>query len=443
MKRTAGKTGVRLAMGVIALAVAHGFAAAGTGTGTGAAGSGQASDGAIDDAFSGQTSITVRDAHVITGGHGALTLGQIADIRGAMREELAGVVVLERAERHGADGVTITLDDVRRAIDDWDARARQGGAAKVNWGRVMLAGSACGVRVIEPEAKEGVQRPRAVLRDAQPVAIDVTGADTLRRRLGLRLAAMYDVDASDVRVRLMAASPGESAALDQACRPDVRVEVQPEGGASAGRVPLRVDLYRDERLLSTHRYTADVEVRRAVAVLSSAVERDAGIDASMVTTQERWVSPMNAEALRPEELRGLIARRRLEAGSMITRGDVQTPMVVRRGDFVTVHTVSGPFVIKARARAMTSARDGEMVTLQVEGSKKTFNARMSGRGVAVMIVNDATPGVEASEPDAGRDANAGEDVASTDRTVRVGSVTATGVTVRERARQGPRSRINP
>ncbi|MCE2967627.1 MAG: flagellar basal body P-ring formation chaperone FlgA [Phycisphaerales bacterium] len=437
MKRTAGNAGMRLVAGVIALAVAHGLC---VGVGSAAAGGRDDAGAALAD---GQTSITVRDSHVISDAAGPLTLGQIADIRGANRERLAGVVVLERSALRSGDGVTITLEDVRRAIDEWDASGREGGAARVNWGRVMLAGSACSVRMMETQVRQDERKPRPALRDERPVGIDVAGADTLRRRIGLRLAAMYEVDPSDVRVRLMAAAPDQSAALDQACRPDVRVEVQPEGGASAGRVPLRVDVYRDDRLLSTHRYTADIEIRRAVAVLNMAVERDAGIDASMVSTQERWVSPMSAEALRPEEMRGLIARRRLDAGSMITRGDVQTPIVVRRGDFVTVHTVSGPFVIKARARALSSARDGEVVTLQVEGSKKTFNARMSGRGVAVMIVNDATPSAGTDARDGGGDAGAAEEAARPDRTVRVGGVTATGTTVRERSRQGPTSRINP
>ena len=209
MNRTAGNACMRLMAGVIALAVAHGL---GVGVGSAAAGGRDDAGAALAD---GQTSITVRDSHVISDAAGPLTLGQIADIRGANRERLAGVVVLERSALRSGEGVTITLDDVRRAIDEWDASGREGGAARVNWGRVMLAGSACSVRMMETQVRQDERKPRPALRDERPVGIDVAGVDTLRRRIGLRLAAMYEVDPSHVRVRLMAAAPDQSAALDQ------------------------------------------------------------------------------------------------------------------------------------------------------------------------------------------------------------------------------------
>jgi flagella basal body P-ring formation protein FlgA len=58
--------------------------------------------------------------------------------------------------------------------------------------------------------------------------------------------------------------------------------------------------------------------------------------------------------------------------------------VVRRGELVTVHCVSGGIVVKAKARARAEARQDEVIELQMDGSKKTFRARIVGPGRAVV-----------------------------------------------------------
>jgi flagella basal body P-ring formation protein FlgA len=81
---------------------------------------------------------------------------------------------------------------------------------------------------------------------------------------------------------------------------------------------------------------------------------------------------------------GQAARRRIEAGRLIVSDDVRPALSIQRGEDVVVHTLSGSMVLKSRARAMGTAREGELVELRREGSKKTFFARAGGKGVAVI-----------------------------------------------------------
>jgi flagella basal body P-ring formation protein FlgA len=53
-----------------------------------------------------------------------------------------------------------------------------------------------------------------------------------------------------------------------------------------------------------------------------------------------------------------------------------------------VHVLSGSVTVRAKARAMSNARDGELVQLKLEGSDRPLTARMSGRGRAVMVVDE-------------------------------------------------------
>lgn len=104
----------------------------------------------------------------------------------------------------------------------------------------------------------------------------------------------------------------------------------------------------------------------------------------------------------PEALINGVLRRRIDQGKPIFLADIaqahtssgrssaanlRAPMIIKRGDDVTLCCLAGAVELKSKAKALSSARDGEVVQLQVEGSKKTISARVSGPGYAVMSLN--------------------------------------------------------
>lgn len=71
---------------------------------------------------------------------------------------------------------------------------------------------------------------------------------------------------------------------------------------------------------------------------------------------------------------------------MIETGDVESPIAAKRGEIVYVDCLSGRLVVKVRARAVGTVREGEIAELKIDGGDGSFFARMSGKGRAVMLV---------------------------------------------------------
>lgn len=331
-----------------------------------------------------QTSITLRGSARVAAG-APITIGDVARVQGDEAERIAGLLVASSAQAlsdQAADAwITIDVDAVRTALEQ--------AADPVNWGQLTLSGSRCAVRV--------GQRVRAVSEPApQRAEPRVFAADdqSIRSLIVQRLADLYGVPVDDLRLTFSDAR-GESATLDAVIDGADRVQVDPGASGASGRVPIRISIYRGQKLVRSHDLSVQAQVQRRVTIATRGIERDEPLDASAFTIEERWISPSAAQGLDAAGAVGTIVRRRIALGAMITPADVQAPIVVRRGDEVWVHVLSRGMVIKAKARALGQARDGEMVKLQVDGSKKAFDARMSGRGIAVMTMDGPV------EPDEG------------------------------------------
>ena len=101
-----------------------------------------------------------------------------------------------------------------------------------------------------------------------------------------------------------------------------------------------------------------------------------------VTESRAVTGPAPVESI--EEATGSVVRRRLAAGTMLRVNELESPVLIERGDLITIHCISGGIVVKTKARARTAGRDGEMIELMMDGSRKSFRARVVGPGRAVM-----------------------------------------------------------
>jgi flagella basal body P-ring formation protein FlgA len=340
----------------------------------------------------GQTSIALRK-DVTLSGPGPVTLGQLAEVSGPEADRLVDVVILDDGPAIGE--ARVELAEVRAAL----VRER------VNLGRITLSGSAATVRSSEQVPVKAVEASS----DQPGLDPDRPEAGTVHAGLNARLAELFAVEPSDLRLKL----PGltaEQRALLSATSGGRRVEVHPGASGTSGRVPLRVEIYRGDRLEQTALLTAEVQIRHRGVAPSTAVTRQQALDDAMLVDSEAWRSPADAVPLGRGAVVGQLAKRRLDAGRLITAEDLQSPVVVSRGDVVLVHCLSGGVVVKAKARALAAARDGELVRLQLEGGGKTFQARVNGRGRAVLNLDAPeagdVPGGGADTPDAGSDLSA-------------------------------------
>lgn len=311
----------------------------------------------------------------------AATLGEIADVSGVDAERLSDVQVRPGMLGKG-DQATISVDDVRSALN--------GLSPRVNWGRVTLSGSACSVnfRTISDKAAiaEPGRRSAESHQDATPQPIDdELSLGTVRSAVIARLIDLYTVTPQDLRLGF---DSGDAEVLDLSASDPAtrRVDVQPGGGASSGRVPVSVLIYDGDRVVRTASIIVQAQVQRDVVLARSAIARNQAVTADLVQTARQWMSPSAKSPLTMDQVVGGVSMTRIGAGSIIASGDVAAAIACKRGEMVTVHVLSGPVTVRAKARALSQARDGELVQLKIDGTKEPFMARMSGRGRAVMVV---------------------------------------------------------
>jgi len=105
-------------------------------------------------------------------------------------------------------------------------------------------------------------------------------------------------------------------------------------------------------------------------------------------SEKSRVQPASAEADRTDSFkpayRGLMV--------LVVMAEAVAPTVaVAKGDIVAIRCISGTVVLSTRARAMATGRDGELVQFQALDSKRTFFARMDGKGHATVVAGDAVP----------------------------------------------------
>lgn len=310
-------------------------------------------------------------------------LAEIAEISGSDAERL-GTVSIRPSFPGNSQEITITIEDVRLALNEVSPR--------INWGRVTLSGSACVVRFrrdIASISATETRPPTHVRHDAAPQPIDhALLLGTVRSVVVARLLDLYTVAPQDLRLGFDAGDADllDASAADPAGR---RVDVQPGGGANSGRVPVSVLIYDGDRVVRSESIVVQAQVQRDAVVARSTIARNQVVTAESVQTARQWMSPSAKSPLPMDQVVGGVSMTRIAAGAIIATGDVASAIACKRGELVTVHVLSGPVTVRAKARALSQARDGELVQLKIDGTKEPFLARMSGRGRAVMVVPGA------------------------------------------------------
>lgn len=308
------------------------------------------------DAFAG--TITLRPGATIDSSR-EVALGDIADLEGEDAKALAGMPV---AFVDGASEVTIA--QVRAALE----------TRGVNWGRVALRGSSCAVRIAAPTSMD------ASIPPSPPTERVASGVETIRDRILATLGELFGAEPDAIRVTL------DDGGKDVLSRPinGRRVDIE-TSSASSSRIAIRVWMYESDRLVVDGSVRADVSLRIDCLTLTRPIGKGDRLEQSMFSRTTLWMSPTGAPPVRDEaQAIGAVARTRLDAGTVLRTDHIEAPVVIKRGDLVSVHALAGSMVLKTQARALADAREGEMVELSRGRDRKAFLARAAGPGLAIL-----------------------------------------------------------
>jgi len=296
-----------------------------------------------------------------------LLLADIADLTGPEARQLAGFEIGRAGENP-----QVTLSELRTRLE----RNKE-----ANFGRIRMTGSVCTIRVgvIEPApapAKASVSAPTSA-----------AGPDSIERHIHDRVAALFDVKPSDVRLTF---DPADAALLRTVVGGRT-LAAQPAG--SGDRVTITLRLFDHDHIVESGSVRVGVMLRRPVLIAIAPIARGAVLTQEQVIRDEQWFPPSQTPAV-PENALGQEVRSRINAGTIIRAQDVEPPLLVKKGDIVSIDCVSGGFVVRTPARASENGREGQVITFQSTTSKHTFKARIAKAGLAVTLAPGETDSKE-------------------------------------------------
>jgi flagella basal body P-ring formation protein FlgA len=142
----------------------------------------------------------------------------------------------------------------------------------------------------------------------------------------------------------------------------------------------------------------DVSLPTPVVVAIRPLERGAVVTAADVEIQQRDTAPVSAGRTVPitsvEKLVGMEATRTIRPGDVMMSDSVQPPVLVKRGDSVTVFARGGGIQVRTVARARENGSLGQPVQLESLETHKTYDAMVTGTREAVVFAASGPPPIE-------------------------------------------------
>lgn len=130
----------------------------------------------------------------------------------------------------------------------------------------------------------------------------------------------------------------------------------------------------------------ELRLFRPVLVTKRDLQRGDTIAAEDIELRERNVLASTAPALtRADEVIGQQVKRPLAAGSLLQAPALEQPVLVRRGDRISVDSAPGTVSVRISGEALGTARRGERVRVKNLQSGRIIDAVVTGNGSAQAI----------------------------------------------------------
>ncbi|MCC7408116.1 MAG: flagellar basal body P-ring formation protein FlgA, partial [Phycisphaeraceae bacterium] len=305
-----------------------------------------------------------------------VTLGDVAVLEGERAQAMAATPV-GWISPSAPGPLKLELTTVQQMLE------KQG----VHWGLLTLAGHAvCEVTLAEPSAP--TTQPTAETAEglaANPAdVIEASAPRTVREQLDQQIASLAGVGVESLRIRWTNA---KAEILTRPVMGDV-YEFEPLAQGVPGRLPIMVRRLVNGQVVESQRLLADVEKRCLAVVATRRIERQAVISPAAVEIREVYLTGSSGTPL--TDLRDVIGQTSMTAlrpGDVLTEGHVLSPVLVRRGQEVTVRGTAGGLSIRLVGVALEDGEKGQVIRVRNTSSRETFWARVTERRAAQALLN--------------------------------------------------------
>ncbi len=124
---------------------------------------------------------------------------------------------------------------------------------------------------------------------------------------------------------------------------------------------------------------AEVSRQQPVVVAAAALSRGAVIRAADVQLVSASAVAPRADAIRSlDDVVGRETTRAVAAGTVLQTSSVRSPLVIRRGEVITVYSRSAGIRIRTTGRAREDGSLGDLISVESLLDRKVYSARVSG-----------------------------------------------------------------
>jgi flagella basal body P-ring formation protein FlgA len=158
----------------------------------------------------------------------------------------------------------------------------------------------------------------------------------------------------------------------------------PGGKVGPNSAFLRVEILVDDKVVSSIPITFQIQRFGEAVVLLRDVKRGEPIEAGMLTTRRVQIKEATLDPFREiSQLSDLVASRNLRQGTILNKGDVQKPFVIRRGEIITVVSASGTVRVTTRGVAQKDGVKGATIPVLLVGKREPIFTTVYGVGLAL------------------------------------------------------------
>ncbi len=158
----------------------------------------------------------------------------------------------------------------------------------------------------------------------------------------------------------------------------------PSGKVGSNSAFLRVDILVDDKVVSSVPITFQIRRFGEAVVLLRDLKRGEPLDASMLTTKRVEIQEATLDPFQEiNQLSDLVASRNLRQGTILTKGDVQKPFVIRRGEIITVVAATGTVKVTTRGIAQKDGVKGATIPVLLVGKREPIFTTVYGVGIVL------------------------------------------------------------
>ena len=165
----------------------------------------------------------------------------------------------------------------------------------------------------------------------------------------------------------------------QDCAKPLTYTPQSTGGKAWGRTTIQVSC--DTQIRWSLYVPATITAYGPVVVTNTALSKNQLISAENVYIEERELNSIGTQFFANlDQVIGKATRSNVSAGAVMGPGAVEEPVLVKRGDTVSIRAQAGGIAVVMQGTAKANGRKGQQITVENTSSKRIIRAQVTGIG---------------------------------------------------------------